>query len=314
MIRRNFQHNKIGNRFGNSTLTGDSNKIQMNFQRNVIGDHFGSDPKAPANSRGGNYIEEDFMDNHIGNLFMYNTIQKSYQSNHIANYFVDNNIGIGFTNNHIIDAFEGNKIENDFHENRVGYFFNNNIIKSQFHNNEINGGFTNNNILDYFSYNKIVTNEFKINTIDSNFKQDIIETEIDSIDFTTYNGEILTYTLTTSNTGTTGTYSGLTPSGPSVLSGTGSTFDVVISSGGTVSSVSINTSGKNYVTGNTFGIDGTYVGGASGTDDVIITINNVRIPSVYATYSCHIIERYDGGKRLTYYNASDALTVTNINI
>ena len=312
MIRRNFQHNKIGNRFGNSTLTGDSNKIQMNFQRNVIGDHFGSDPKA-GNNAGGNYIEEDFMDNHIGNLFLYNTIQPSYQSNHIANYFIDNNIGIAFSKNHIIDGFEGNQIENFFYENRVGYYFHDNIIKSQFHNNEINGWFRDNNILDYFSYNKIVTNKFFLNTIDSNFKQNIIETEINSFDFTTYNGEILTYTLTTSNTGTTGTYTGLTPTGPSSLSGTGATFDVVVTSG-VVSSVSINTSGKNYVTGNTFGIDGTYVGGVSGTDDVIITINNVRIPSVYATYSCHIIERYDGVKRLTYYNASDALTVTNINI
>ena len=312
MIRRNFQHNKIGNRFGNSTLTGDSNKIQMNFQRNVIGDHFGSDPKV-GNTAGGNYIEEDFMDNHIGNVFLYNTIQPSYQSNHIANYFIDNNIGIVFSKNHISDSFEGNQIENYFYENRVGYSFNENIIKSQFHNNEINGWFHDNNILDYFSYNKIVTNKFFLNTIDSNFKQNIIETEINSFDFTTYNGEILTYTLTTSNTGTTGTYTGLTPTGPSSLSGTGATFDVVVTSG-VVSSVSINTSGKNYVTGNTFGIDGTYVGGVSGTDDVIITINNVRIPSVYATYSCHIIERYDGVKRLTYYNASDALTVKNINI
>jgi hypothetical protein len=312
-IRREFQHNKIGNRFGNSTLSGPSNDIRAGFQRNVIGDHFGSDPKA-GNNAGGNYIAEDFMDNHIGNLFLYNTIQSSYQSNHIANYFIDNNIGIVFSKNHISDSFEGNQIENFFTENRVGYYFHDNIIKSQFYNNEINGWFRDNNILDYFSYNKIVTNKFFLNTIDSNFKQNIIETEISSVDFTTYNGEILTYTLTTSNSGITGTYSGLTPSGPSSLNGTGATFDVVISSGGTVSSVSINTSGKNYVTGNTFGIDGVNVGGVSVTDDIIITINNVRIPSVYATYSCHIIERYDGVKRLTYHNAFDALTVKNINI
>ena len=314
MIRRNFQHNKIGNRFGNSTLTGDSNKIQMNFQRNVIGDHFGSDPKPPANSRGGNYIDQDFMDNHIGNLFIYNTISESYKSNQIGNYFLDNNIDHHFMGNHIGNFFSDNNILNYFDSNKIGNNFENNTIGELFRKNSIADYFFNNNILDHFENNKIVTNEFSLNTIDSNFKQNIIETEIDSIDFTTYNGEILTYTLTTSNTGTTGTYSGLTPSGPSVLSGTGATFDVVISSGGTVSSVSINTSGKNYVTGNTFGIDGTYVGGVSVTDDVIITINNVRIPSVYATYSCHIIERYDGVKRLTYYNASDALTVTNINI
>lgn len=313
-IRRYFQHNKIGNRFGNSQLSGTSNLIKAGFQRNVIGDHFGSDPKAPANSRGGNYIGEGFIDNHIGNLFLYNETQSDFSDNLIGNSFRNNTIGNKFTNNHISNDFSTNEISNGFTENRIGYYFNTNQIKDNFHNNEINGGFNDNNILANFSYNKVVTNKFRLNTIDENFKQNIIETEIYSTDFTTYNGEILTYTLTTSNAGATGTYSGLTPSGPSVLSGTGATFDVVISSGGTVSSVSINTSGKNYVTGNTFGIDGTYVGGTSGTDDVIITINSVRIPSVYATYSCHIIERYDGVKRLTYYNASDALTVKNINI
>ena len=202
-------------------------------------------------------------------------------------------------------SFSGNLIYNLFTNNSIGYLFTYNYISD---------GFDDNNIANSFTYNKIVTNKFFSNIIDNNFKQNIIETEISSVDFTTYNGEILTYTLTTSNSGITGTYSGLTPSGPSSLNGTGATFDVVISSGGTVSSVSINTSGKNYVTGNTFGIDGVNIGGVSVTDDIIITINNVRIPSVYATYSCHIIERYDGVKRLTYHNAFDALTVKNINI
>jgi len=276
-IRREFQHNKIGNRFGNSTLTGPSNDIRAGFQRNVIGNYFGSDRNF-GNTRGGNFIESDFVDNQIGNEFMYNLISYSFSGNLIYNLFTNNSIGYSFTYNYISDGFDDNNIANSF------------------------------------TYNKIVTNKFFSNIIDNNFKQNIIETEISSVDFTTYNGEILTYTLTTSNSGITGTYSGLTPTGPSSLSGTGATFDVVISSGGTVSSVSINTSGKNYVTGNTFGIDGVNVGGVSGTDDVIITINNVRIPSVYATYSCHIIERYDGVKRLTYHNAFDALTVKNINI
>jgi hypothetical protein len=282
-IRREFQHNKIGNRFGNSTLTGPSNDIRVGFQNNVIGNYFGSD-KNSGNTQGGNFIASPpagvsgFADNQIGNEFMYNLISYSFSSNLIYNLFTNNSIGHSFTYNYISDGFDDN------------------------------------NVQELFSYNKIVTNKFFSNIIDRNFKQNIIETEISSVDFTTYNGEILTYTLTTSNSGITGTYSGLTPTGPSSLNGTGATFDVVISSGGTVSSVSINTSGKNYVTGNTFGIDGLNVGGSSGTDDVIITINNVRIPSVYATYSCHIIERYDGVKRLTYHNAFDALTVKNINI
>jgi len=274
-IRREFQHNKIGNRFGNSTLTGPSNDIRAGFQRNVIGNYFGSDRNF-GNTRGGNFIESDFVDNQIGNEFMYNLISYSFSGNLIYNLFTNNSIGYSFTYNYISDGFDDN------------------------------------NVQELFSYNKIVTNKFFSNIIDRNFKQNIIETEISSVDFTTYNGEILTYTLTTSIAGTNGTYTGLTPTGPSSLSGTGATFDVVVS-GGVVSSVSINTGGKYYLPGNTFGINGAYIGGSSGSN-FIITINNVRIPSVYATYSCHIIERYDGVKRLTYHNAFDALTVKNINI
>ena len=351
LIRKDFQYNKIGDRFGNSTLLGSSNDIDYGFARNSIGDYFGCDI---SNANGGNFIKYDFQDNHILNYFMDNSIDISFVNNTIQSYFFGNNISpvfdgnkigkyfaindigdnfernrIGdyfrnngasnaptnFSNNEIGNNFESNTtILDTFTDNKIGNYFNNNvIIKPNFQFNEIGSYFEYNNIAEYFQFNKVVTNKFRYNNVSTNFKQNIIETELDTIDFLENVNGVLTYTLTTSNSGTDGTYSGLTSSGPSSLTGTGATFEVVVLSG-VVSSVSLNTGGQYYSVSDTFGIDGVFIGGTTGTDDVIITINSLRTPSVYATYSCHIIQRYDGNKRLTYYNAYDALTVTNINI
>jgi hypothetical protein len=41
---------------------------------------------------------------------------------------------------------------------------------------------------------------------------------------------------------------------------------------------------------------------------------NYPTASVYQTYTCQIFERAGGDKRLSYYDNSDVLTITNINI
>jgi hypothetical protein len=49
-------------------------------------------------------------------------------------------------------------------------------------------------------------------------------------------------------------------------------------------------------------------------DDVIITVTSLgTTPSVYETYTCQIFERKGGTKRLSYYDESDILNITNIN-
>ncbi len=63
----------------------------------------------------------------------------------------------------------------------------------------------------------------------------------------------------------TGTYSGVAATGGS---GTGATFDVVVASDGSITSVAVNTAGTGYASGETLTIDGALIGG-DGTDDDI---------------------------------------------
>jgi hypothetical protein len=59
---------------------------------------------------------------------------------------------------------------------------------------------------------------------------------------------------------------------------------------------------------------GSQIGGTDVDDDVIITVTGIsHLPSVYEPYTCDIFERQGGTKRLSYYDSSDILTITNIN-
>jgi len=301
---RSTKDNNVGNFFiGNSGGEGWPNPMGMHFESNKIGNFMTLNRIYGIN----------FKYNEIGDRFGNSTIDGV--SNSIGNSFKRNSIG-DFFGSDGSKSRGGNNIGYDFHDNHIlNYFYNNgtSYTLSEFSGNQIGNNFINNLIIkEGFNSNKIGNNFVNNTGIEVSFRQNVIETDISGINFSDYYNGVLTYTLTTSISGSNGTYSGLTASGPSSLSGTGATFDVIVS-GGVVSSVLLNTGGKNYAVGNTFGINGAYIGGSSG-DNFIITINSLRIPSVYAPYTCHIIERYDGNKRLTYYNAYDALTVTNINI
>ena len=100
----------------------------------------------------------------------------------------------------------------------------------------------------------------------------------------TSGGEILTYTITTSNSGTDNTYTGLTATGISTnVTGNGASFDVTIFAG-LLSSITINTLGSLYSVGDTFVIDGSFVGGTTGVDDIVLTINTVGSPLTSSEY------------------------------
>jgi len=66
--------------------------------------------------------------------------------------------------------------------------------------------------------------------------------------------------------------------------------------------------------GNTITILGSQIGGTDSVDDVVITITQIVEPSVYEAYTCQIFERQGGNKRLSYYDSSDVLNITDINL
>ena len=351
IIFDDFKYNKIGNFFGNDTnfptvgggSNGDGgNIINIGFQFNVIGDNFIF-----------NAIDEGFRYNQIGNHFWLNVFGVGTESNILGNYFVGNGggdfplpmgdyfasnkfgnyvafnwfTGLYFQNNNIGNFFGtaaefpaiSNRILDNFQNNTIGNYFGydpitpgdgGNYIEVDFQNNKIGNNFTYNATYGTFSDN-VINNDFTSNIVYDNFNYNRIDTAIDTVDFTTYLSGVTSISFSSVGIGTPGTYTGLTSTGGS---GSGATFDVVVDAFSAVTSVSINDMGQNYITGNTLTIDGALYGGVGGVDSISISVLDVNIPSVYQTYNCQLFEIGGGAKKLSYYDDSSVLVITDVNL
>jgi hypothetical protein len=294
------EDNQIGANFQLNTIGDPENIGNTNFTRNCIG----TDVK-------GNLISGNFEENKIGHLFVANQIGDNFNSNNIGNYFIENDILDGFSDNFILNTFGGNNIANGFRGNKIGNYFINNTIGDDFgyggsnwRGNVIGNNFIDNNIGEYFYDNNIGDN-FGNNTIGNYFECNIIDTRIESTDFTINYGNITGFTYSSGGTGgaTDGTYPGLTgfvSGGP----GSGAAFDVGVS-GGTVYSVALNTAGSQYTTNDTITILGTAIGGITGGIQTF-TSNAIGKTGADDTYIGLIAGGTAGGE-----NASFTVTVTS---
>jgi hypothetical protein len=202
-IDSDFQYNKIGNFFGNAG-SGTQNIISTGFKNNNIGNYFGDNG---SQTSGGNVINYEFYDNLIGNEFYSNTIDvefyrndigneffnntlndsfggSKFQNNEIGNRFNNNNTNGYFVGNVIGGGFNANNIGNNFNTNEIGFGYNANTIGDNFYNNFIGYYFYNNSIGNNFTQNKILINYFESNTIGNDFRLNIINSRVQSIDFT----------------------------------------------------------------------------------------------------------------------------------
>lgn len=225
---------------------------------------------------------DNFIQNKIGNYFANNITQQRFGYNKIGNNFYNNNIASDF-------GYGGG---NDY-GNVIGENFNNNTIGEYCYNNQISNYFFSNTIGDYFQWN-------------------VINTQINSTNFITYYDTITGFTYSaTGSSASDNTYNGLT--GATNANGIDATFDVVVSSSA-VTSVTIVQTGNYYQVNDTITILGSQIGGTDGIDDVVITITQIIEPSVYESYTCQIFERQGGDKRLSYYDSSDTLISTDVNL
>lgn len=120
-------------------------------------------------------------------------------------------------------------------------------------------------------------------------------------------------------TGTTGSYPNIFAQG---TGGENATFDVEVIDG-LVDSVVLSDGGGSYSVGEILTISGSVFGGTEDititvdsvySDDVIVTVTGVGPnPSVYESYNCQIFKGKSGSIRLSYFDESDVLTITNIN-
>ena len=324
IIRNNFNDNDILNGFDNNTIdyTFGRNKILNNFYQNTIGSTGNT-----SYSFEHNQIMHEFDANNIQGSFLSNNIKKEFKGNEILGDFDYNNIGSNFAINNISgttiynnigDYFRYNNCYGDFMYNTIGVHFQYNEVDDGFgvgygdpQGNRIGNNVFENNIGEYF-YNNTIPDNFHNNNIGDYFQRNIVDTNIDNIDFTTNYGNVTGFTYIASGTGSTNnTYTALT----SQTNGKGvsATFDVVVL-GGSVTNVTLNASGKLYLTGNTVTILGTSIGGTDVTDDIVITVSGVsQKPSVYEPYTCNIFKNSGLTNRLSYYDETDTLIIDNIN-
>lgn len=334
-------HNNIGNSFDNNTIGTFETQGGFDFKHNTIG-YWAK----------GNLFKEDIQSNYFGDKLWGNEFFGYTEGNKIGNEFQVNDLYANFSNNifgnSCIDNILGtgsnnNVIGNDFFENTISYNFAYNVIGNSFYANDIEndfgfGGnnsrgnkignyFNGNNIGEYF-YDNTIADLFFGNTVSNYFQMNDVKSQnLNGVDFTAYNGNILSFSYSFSGelavelVGTTysnvsGTYS---YGGSTASIVVDATFDIYVVDAGTLE-VTLNNPGKYYqatigFTSSTITIaESKFANGYQYLEDsLVITINQVSdLPSVYAEHNTEIFKRAGGVSRLSYYDASDVLTITDI--
>lgn len=333
LITENFYRNNVENDFSNNQISGStySNTIGEQFENNTIYSDF-SDNQIFHEFKGNiiyqqftlNRVDWGFSANELSGYCSNNTFGSYTFSNDFLGSVVDNElkgnmysniIGDEFVNNSIDYNFNGNTLSQNFKNNKIGSNFVGNTIAEGFgfgnsnsQKNYIGDYFTNNIVGEYF-YNNRVANYFTNNTLGEYFQWNIIDTNIDGADFTANYGNLVSFSyVTTVISATDGIFTAV--QGSTNGNGTGASFDVGVLTG-EVTGVTINAPGKLYSTSDTITILGSELGGSG---DVVITVSGVtQTPAVYEPFTCQIFERKGGDKRLSYYDESDVLNITNIN-
>lgn len=335
-----FDNDFLGNTNGNTWGNG--------FNGNVIGDGFRENTM--GQSIYGNIIGFNFASNEIKNNFTNNLINDNFgygysspQGNKIGNNFYNNNIGEYFYNNIIPDNFSSNIIGNLFQWN---------VIKTVIDENDFTPNYGNVTAFTYTSfastasdglYSDIVGTS-NVDGVGASFDIEVsggtvigfsgnsegklyIIGETILISGNQINGNLDAVIGFTSDaigkTGVTGIYPNIFPIG----TGTGEnvSFDINVTDN-LVDEIIINNGGGNYTVGEELKILGSVFGGVDGdddiniivqtthSDDIMITVTGVSLtPSVYQPYTAEIFERKGGDKRLSFYDESDILNITNIN-
>ena len=268
-----FVDNKIGNQFKGNLMFNEfslndvksyisSNQFSGYTRGNSIGDYtFDNDFLGEVN---GNSWKGDFYANTIGDSFNNNSFYYGVSNNIIGNNFYSNDIQNYFNNNTIGNGFQTNQIANNFNNNTVGDNFGYGYTLPQ--GNKIGSNFYNNNVGEYF-YNNSIADNFINNTIGNYFQWNIINTNIDTTNFTFNYGNITGFSYTATGTSAADNlYMGIQICGATQSEGVGATFDVEVS-GNLVVGVSGATEGRLYQVDDVLTILGTQIGGVTGVID-----------------------------------------------
>jgi len=344
VIKSQSYGNHIGNGFNNNNIYNyfNTNTIEDIFENNTIGninqiESYDFSKNQIAWDAKGNIFIGDFTDNVVGSSFYSNEMLGDSYGNRIGSYFLGNDIETNFRSNNIMNNFYGNIISHNFGYNTIGNDFSNNTIENDFgfgsaspRGNKIGNRFQDNHVGEYF-YDNNISDNFIGNTMSLNFQYNDVKAYVQYMDFTAYYGNILTFTYsfagelpvdydgvqvignTFSNVSGTYSYAG------STASVVDATFDIYVVDAGTLV-VTLNNPGNFYLpsvgfTASAITIsESKFANGYQYLEDaLVIEITAVSdLPSVYAEYNTEIFKRAGGVNRLSYHDASDVLTITDI--
>jgi len=248
-----------------------SNTIGNNFYSNTIGNNFNYN--TIGNNFGANTIGNNFQSNTIGNNFYSNTIRNGFYYNTIGNVFYYSTIGNEFYYNTIGNSFQYNTIGNEFYSNTIGNEFQSNTIGDNSYYNTIENDFSYNTVGNSF-YSNTIGNDFVANTIGSSFNSNTIG---ESFQINTIGNNF--------NSNTIGNFFRYNTIGNSFYSNTiGNSFY-------------LNTIGNSF---------------HMNTSEDYLSIGNVTgATHVYNQYNTRIFTNSNGTVRLSYFNSSDQLVVTD---
>lgn len=337
LITGDFDENQIGNFFINNSIVSNirknvfgvdcydnilgTNNINGSIERNRIGDSFNNNTILPSffdNQIGNNFNNNGvFMIttlNTIGNNSQFNTIGISgdtsnlFTNNIILNQFADNGFSGDTRYNTIGSEFIDNNIDHNFAYNKIGNFFRNNTIANDFgfgggnaRGNTIGNFFEYNTIGEYF-YDNQVSDLFGYNTTGDYFQLNNISAySLSGVDFTVNYGNINTISyVATGTTATDGVYTGIIPTFQQY--GIGATFNITVS-GGQVTEIVIDQSGKLYQTGESILIDASSISGSG--ESISVTVDSVSAtPVVYTSTNANIVKNSSGQNKLYYLGGS----------
>jgi hypothetical protein len=335
-----FLRNTISGRFYNNIITSGlySNDISEYFTNNQIyGQFYANEISEGFDS---NVINGVFYQNKIKNYFYYNKVGNEFGGNDIASNFNGNNLSDYFTNNSILDNFAGNTISDYFAYNIIGNNFGDNIIDSYFGvgsgepqgniigdnfiSNEIGNYFYNNKVGNYFTDN-IIGVEFENNNIQNYFVGNSIGDNFISNEIGNYfgnNGNLQNVIFNDFKFNKIGNYFGNNTNYPTDGSSAGDDGGNIINDG-----FKYNVIGSDFNTnqiGNLFNnnnvstlFSGNTIADNFQRNQIEYSPNSIDFttgPSthVYGDYSCVMFKRPDGTLRLSYYDNSDVLNITDI--
>ncbi len=315
-----FARNIVGGEFSNNLFMGGNQIYNNNIDNNFSYNKFFSNSSFYNNvipfEFNSNKIFSQFYSNQLS-YFNSNTIYDNFYLNICGPEFTSNTIGSilntgAFSRNHILSNFQSNTIGINFSYNTIGNYFTNNIIGDDFgfgggqaRGNKIGNYFNNNTIGEYF-YDNITADVFESNIIGDNFKlNDIKVQNFTGVDFTTYQGNIVSFiNLTPGISATDGVYNNLSTTTNG--NGQGATFDVTVS-GGQVTLVQLNNAGKFYLYGNNLQIASASFAGSS---NIELSVSNETSPVVYMPTNTTILKDIYGDNRLQYLDTGGFVFTT----